>query len=108
MPRGIDLLPAVLPGEKTRESPTIDPELGPPDLDKPYIVIVYNDDYHTFEQVERQLQKATACSLEKAEAFAMEIHTTGRAVVFAGEAEKCEQVAGVLREIKLQVETDRA
>ncbi len=108
MPKGIDLLPAVLPGERTRESPAIDPDLGDPDLDKPYIVIVYNDDYHTFEQVEVQLQKATACTLEKAEAFAMEIHTTGRAVVFAGEAETCEKVAGVLREIKLQVETDRA
>lgn len=108
MPRGIDLLPAVLPGETTREAPAVDPDQGPPDLDKPYIVIVYNDDYHTFEQVEVQLQKATGCTLEKAEAFAMEIHTTGRSVVFAGEAEKCERVASVLREIKLQVETDRA
>ena len=36
MPKGIDLLPAVLP----REAPTIEPDLGPPDLDKPYIVII--------------------------------------------------------------------
>jgi ATP-dependent Clp protease adaptor protein ClpS len=104
MPQGIDLLPAVLPSER----PTLDPDLGTPDLDKPFIVIVYNDDYHTFPQVEMQLQKATACTLEKAEAFAMEIHTTGRAVVFSGDAEQCEKVANVLREIKLQVETDRA
>ena len=54
------------------------------------------------------MQKATGCTLEKAEAFAMEIHVTGRAVVFGGSAEECERVANVLREIRLQVETDRA
>lgn len=112
MPSGIDLLPAVIPGVRPQArpeaSPDLAPESGPPGLDKPFIVIVYNDDYHTFEQVEIQLQKATACTLEKAEAFAMEIHTQGRSVVFAGQAEECERVACVLREIKLQVETDKA
>lgn len=101
---GIDLLPAVMPAP----SPTADPQAGEPETAGPYVVIVYDDDWHTFEQVEMQLQKATACSLEKAEAFALEIHTSGRAIVFSGPAEKCERVASVLREIKLQVETDRA
>lgn len=104
MPRGIDLMPAVLPSE----APAIDPQTGPPDTDNPYVVIVYDDDYHTFEQVEVQLQKATACTLEKAEALAIEIDGAGRAVVFSGDAEACERVACVLREIRLQVETDRA
>ena len=104
MPPGIDLLPAVLPAP----APTATPQAGDPATDKPYVVIVYDDDWHTFEQVETQLQKATACSLEKAEAFALEIHTSGRAVVFSGPGDKCERVASVLREIKLQVETDRA
>lgn len=104
MPPGIDLMPAVLP----KPAPTENPQAGDPDLEKPYVVIVYDDDWHTFEQVEMQLQKATGCSLEKAEAQAIEVHTTGRAVVFSGAADKCEQVAAVLREIKLQVETDRA
>ena len=102
--QGIDLLPAVLP----REAPIAEPQAGDPATDKPYVVIVYDDDWHTFEQVETQLQKATACTLEKAEALAMEIHTTGRAVVFSGTAEVCDRVANVLREIRLQVETDRA
>ncbi len=104
MPPGIDLLPAVLPAP----APTADPQAGDPETVSPYVVIVYDDDWHTFEQVETQLQKATACTLEKAEAFAMEIHTSGRAIVFTGTAEKCERVASVLREIRLQVETDRA
>lgn len=104
MPRGIDLMPAVLP----RESPALDTQMGDPETDKPYVVIVYDDDWHTFEQVIMQLQKATGCSLEKAEALAIEIDGEGRAIVFGGTPEDCERVANILRQIKLQVETDRA
>lgn len=104
MPPGIDLLPAVMPAP----APTADPQADDPETAGPYIVIVYDSEWHTFEQVETQLQKATACTLEKAEAFAMEIHTSGRAIVFSGPVEKCERVASILREIRLQVETDRA
>lgn len=103
MPNGIDLMPAVLP----TEAPVWEPELGAPETDKPYIVILYNCECHTFEEVEVQLQKATGCTLEKAEAFAIEVDATGRAVVFGGAAEECERVANVLRQIRLQVETDR-
>ncbi len=74
----------------------------------PYIVIVYDDDWHTFDQVIIQLCKATACSVEKAGQFAKEIDSKGRAIVYAGSQEECERVAEVLREIKLQVETDKS
>ena len=101
----IDLMPVKLPAP--REAPTERSERDA-GTEGPFVVILYNCDCHTFEQVEVQLQKATGCTLEKAEAFAMEIHTTGRAVVYAGSQEKCEQVAAILRQIRLQVETDRA
>lgn len=103
--KAIDLMPAVLP--ETERAPRELTERAE-ELGGPFVVILYNCDCHTFEQVEVQLQKATACTLEKAEALAMEIHTQGRAVVYAGEQAKCEQVAAVLRQIRLQVETDRA
>jgi ATP-dependent Clp protease adaptor protein ClpS len=74
----------------------------------PWVVILYNDDYHGFDEVILQLQKATGCSLEDAEAIAFEAHSTGRAVAYSGTQEECEQVAGILRQIRLQVETDRA
>jgi len=96
-------MPAVLP----TEAPAWEPALGSPQTDKPYIVILYNCECHTFEDVEVQLQKATGCTLEKAEALAIEVDSTGRAVVFGGSAEECERVANVLRQIRLQVETDR-
>ena len=107
MPKGIDLMPAVMPGERTVEAPDEHEERTPPGSHGPYIVILYNCDCHSFEQVEEQLQKAIGCTLEKAEAFAMEVHTTGRSIVFSGSDAECEKVANVLREIKLQVETDK-
>ena len=93
---------------RTREAPAEREARDDAGTGGPYVVIVYDDDWHTFEEVETQLQKATGCTLEKAEALSHEIDGSGRAIVFAGTQEKCEQVADVLRQIRLQVETDRA
>ena len=108
MSQRIDLMPATAPAEEITENPNAQEQRSPPETDKPHVVIVYDDDWHSFEDVETQLQKATACTLEKAEALAREIDSTGRAIVFAGSDQECERVADVLREIRLQVETDRA
>ena len=108
MPKGIDLMPAVLPDERILEAPDEREQRTPPGQDGPYLVILYNCDCHSFEEVEAQLQKATGCTQEKAEAFAMEVHTSGRAVVYSGSDEECERVANILRQIRLQVETDRS
>jgi ATP-dependent Clp protease adapter protein ClpS len=76
--------------------------------DHPFVVILYNCDCHTFDEVILQMQKATGCSVEKASQVAHEVHNSGRAIAFSGSLEKCEKVAAVLRQIKLQVETDRS
>ena len=73
---------------------------------KPARSILYNDDWHTFEDVILQLIKATGCSAEQGEAHAWTIHTTGKSVVFEGRRDDCEKVAQILREIRLQVEVD--
>jgi ATP-dependent Clp protease adapter protein ClpS len=54
------------------------------------------------------MQKATGCSIERADQVANEVHNKGRAIAFSGSLDACERVANILREIKLQVETDRA
>jgi len=72
----------------------------------PAWVILYNDDWHTFDDVASQLVKAIACTYEEGEAFAYVVHTQGKARVFDGPRAQCERVAGVLREIRLQVEVD--
>jgi ATP-dependent Clp protease adaptor protein ClpS len=105
--------PALLPAE-VEEELTIP---GPRDweqvdrrdsIEHPYIVILYNCDCHTFDEVILQMQKATGCSLEKAKKVADEVDASGRAIAYSGSQEDCERVARILREIKLQVETDRA
>jgi len=78
------------------------------DITGPWIVILYDCDCHSFDDVETILQKATGCSLEKAEAIALEVHTKGRAICYSGTEEDCERVAKIIGSIRLQVETDRA
>lgn len=75
-------------------------------LDRPWVVILYNDDWHPYDQVVFQVQKATGCPLERAEQITGEAHTEGRAIAYRGSHEECERVAAVLRQIRLQVETD--
>ena len=77
------------------------------DSQGPWVVILYNCDCHSFDEVILQLQKATGCSLEKALEISLEAHQRGRAIAYTGSAEDCERAAAVLRSIRLQVETDR-
>lgn len=73
----------------------------------PAKVILFNDDYHTFDEVIEQLIKAIGCSYDKAEALTWEVHLKGKAVVFVGEISECLRVSSVLEEIALntQIET---
>ena len=70
----------------------------------PAKVIVYNDDWHTFDEVIYQIMKAIKCDLYTAEQLTWEIHTKGKAVVFEGDLEEAVYVSNVLEEIDLSVE----
>jgi len=70
----------------------------------PAKVIVYNDEWHTFDEVIYQIMKAIKCDLETAERLTWEIHTKGKAVVFEGDLEEALYVSNVLEEIDLSVE----
>jgi len=70
----------------------------------PWIVVLYNDEIHTFEEVILQLIKATACSVSQAEKWAWTVHTKGKVAVFEGDFEECLRVSGILKEIQLVVE----
>jgi len=67
-------------------------------------VIVYNDDWHTFEEVIIQLIKATNCTFEKARAQAFEIHVKGSCIVFKGKMNTCLKVSTILQEIALSTQ----
>ena len=66
-------------------------------------VVLFNCDCHTFDEVERQLIKATHCSLARARDWAWEVHSKGLAVVYNGPKERCEAVAAILEDIRLVV-----
>lgn len=76
--------------------------------DQPWMVILFNDDHHTFDEVIAQVQKATGCSAGEAFHITYTAHTHGQAVASIGSQPECEQVASILREIDLRVELEEA
>lgn len=70
-------------------------------------VILFNDDWHTFEEVISQIIKATKCSFIEARDKTFEVHVNGKAIVYSGVLSECLRVSAVLEEILLhtQIET---
>ncbi len=73
---------------------------------EPAKVILFNDEVHTFDEVIEQLIKATGCSYPRAEALTMQVHSSGKAVVFGGDMTRCVQVSAVLEEIALMTQIE--
>ena len=68
-----------------------DPDLGEvTDLDRPWIVLVWNDPINLMSYVTYVFQKLFGYSLEKATALMLDVHEKGRAVVSSGPREKAE------------------
>jgi ATP-dependent Clp protease adapter protein ClpS len=67
-------------------------------------VILYNDEWHTFEEVIVQLMKATNCSFEDARDRTFEVHFKGKSIVFSGEFSACLKVSAILEEIALHTQ----
>ena len=72
----------------------------------PAHVILFNDDWHSFDEVIMQLIKAIHCSFDQAEAYTWEVHNKGKAIVFEGELTECLRVSGVLEEIALHTQIE--
>ncbi len=67
-------------------------------------VLLYNDDFHSFDEVIGQLIKAINCSTQRAIYLTMKVHSEGRAEVFKGPYIKCIRVSSILEEIALRTE----
>ena len=89
----------------TQATPEHEVETG---LGHPWVVILFNDDYHTFDAVVVQVQKATACSHAEAFQITYAAHTNGQAVAYVGPKAECERVVNILREIDLRAELEEA
>ncbi|MBX3008526.1 MAG: ATP-dependent Clp protease adaptor ClpS [Melioribacteraceae bacterium] len=70
----------------------------------PYKVILYNDEFHSFDEVINQLMKAINCSYQEARGYAFETHVKGKSVVFSGELNICLKVTSILEEISLHTQ----
>jgi len=69
-----------------------------------YIVVVYDNDFNTFEQVVMILLVATSCTMEEAEIETWEVHHLGKSVVHSGGKQECERAASIIRRIGIRVE----
>lgn len=67
-------------------------------------VILYNDDWHSFDEVIIQLIKAVNCTYEQARSFAFEVHVKGKAIVYSGSLKSCLKVTSILEEIALHTQ----
>lgn len=70
----------------------------------PYRVILFNDAWHSFDEVINQIIKAVQCSYENARAFAFEAHVNGKAEVYKGDLNKCLKISSILEEIELNTQ----
>ena len=59
-------------------------------VDRPWIVLVWNDPINLMSYVTYVLQKVFGYSHEKAESMMLDVHKKGRAVVSSGSKEKAE------------------
>jgi ATP-dependent Clp protease adapter protein ClpS len=92
------------------ERPTLAPDLsGAEETQRTseYVVIVFNNDYNTFDEVIHILQKATGCSLEEAEMETWEIDALGKSFVHHAEQEECQRVAAIIATIGIRVAVER-
>ena len=67
-------------------------------------VVLYNDDWHSFDEVIVQLMKATQCTFEQARDFSFEVHVKGKAIVYNGSMAGCLKVSSILEEIALNTQ----
>lgn len=81
-------------------------ELDTITTDHPAKVILFNDNVHSFDEVIVQLIKAVHCSSDRAESYAMEVHTKGKACVYSGEWDECIRVSSILEEIALHTQIE--
>ncbi len=70
-------------------------------------VVIYNNDYNTFDEVMNILMKATSCDLQEAYIEAWETHQYGKAAVHYSSKDQCEEAANVIRQIGIRAEVSK-
>ncbi len=69
-------------------------------------VLLFNDDWHTFDEVINQIIKAIHCPYNQAEQLTIEVHEKGKAIIYSGELNECLKVSSTLEEISLHTQIE--
>jgi ATP-dependent Clp protease adaptor protein ClpS len=72
-----------------------------------YVVVIYNNDYNSFDEVIAVLIHATECDLQEASLEAWEAHTFGSAKVHHAPQFECKHVARIIASIGVKAEVKR-
>lgn len=78
-------------------------ERAPGDGTGEHVVIVFNNDYNTYDEVIAILQTATVCSYEEAAMETWEIDHLGQSLVHHGDRGECDRAAAIIRTIGIRV-----
>ncbi len=65
-------------------------------------LLLFNDDWHSFDEVALQLVKALKCNTKKAHMLTTKVHYNGKAIIFKGDLEQCLTIGMILEEIDLR------
>lgn len=71
-----------------------------------WVVVVFNNDHNTWDEVVGILMTATGCSADEADMETWEIDNLGKSVVHHGERDECEDAAEIIRSIGIRVEVN--
>jgi ATP-dependent Clp protease adaptor protein ClpS len=69
-----------------------------------YVVVIYNNDHNSFDQVIAVLMHATECDLHEASLETWEAHTFGRAKVHFAPQLECKHVARIISSVGIKTE----
>ncbi|HRK23237.1 MAG TPA: ATP-dependent Clp protease adaptor ClpS [Fimbriimonadaceae bacterium] len=72
-----------------------------------WMVVIYNNDVTTFDEVIAILMRSTGCSLQEASIEAWEAHHFGRAPVHFSSRNECEIIAAMISSIGVQTQVRR-
>lgn len=76
--------------------------------ERPFKVVLYNDDTHEMLEVVEQIALAVPCDVAKATELMLQAHKHGRACVKTGSKEACEKTKKILEDIQLKVTMEEA
>ncbi len=72
-----------------------------------WMVMMFNNDVNTIDEVIEVLCRATQCGLDEAEIETWEAHTYGKAPVHFASQDECTSVAEVISAIGVRTEVER-